>query len=542
MAEIEKTQNDEKKESLIDSVYRRFVRGVSLAIGSTDFYEFFMETLSRADNEFQFSNRKMIKSVDMAWVEQLEGSLSALQNIVYSPRNVIKEEELVVNVAHAKKAGSETVRHLAVHSALVEDFNQDSGDVRPGKLMQRYREDSIGMYENRLVFTTMEYAQHFVKVRHDALLEAMSDEYGAKLKVRTEMDCATEHVHFDMFMHIKEKDGVLETDEKHGDVLARISRINRVLNTYMDSDFAQQMAKLPRVSGGVNKTNVLKKNPDYKVVLQLWEFLKSYTDVGYSIQITEQNPEINNRFQENIYRNILFNYLILKGYLEDERDRRVPVDSRAKQRVLKPKIIHQIIEELTEDYNLPDVEVRKVLIEEMTRAQLMHEEAAERLRLVEEQEARRTEEKTQRQAEEQLKLEQIQKEKAEEEKRQKEEAKRRNAEDRRRGLLFKEEIEYFKTNLEEQIASRREKEALWNQPREDFVNAARAMEEEDLRRQAVVYLQSYAEECTYFAKNLNKRMELRRQTEEKYRLRMEERERLRRERLARKTLETKHSK
>ena len=82
-----------------------------------------------------------------------------------------------------------------------------------------------------------------------------------------------------------------------------------------------------------------------------------------------------------IYHNILFNYLILKGYLEDEKDRLVPAPVKTKQRSLKPKFIKEIIEELTEDYDLPDVEIRKVLIEELTKEQLMHEEAEERRRL-----------------------------------------------------------------------------------------------------------------------------------------------------------------
>ena len=46
----------------------------------------------------------------------------------------------------------------------------------------------------------------------------------------------------------------------------------------------------------------------------------------------------------------------------------------------------EIIEELTDDYDLPDVEIRKVLIEEITKAQLLKEEEAERRRLVEEKE------------------------------------------------------------------------------------------------------------------------------------------------------------
>ncbi len=119
MAEIERIRSKEEDESLIDPIYKRFVKGTLRSIGSTEFYEFFMDALSKADNEFQFSNRKLEKVVDLTWVDAINGTLGAFQNIVGNPRNVIKEEELIVSIANAKKAGPETVRHLAQHASLV---------------------------------------------------------------------------------------------------------------------------------------------------------------------------------------------------------------------------------------------------------------------------------------------------------------------------------------------------------------------------------------------------------------------------------------
>ena len=55
-----------KKESLIDPVYQKYTKSVIRALGSTEFYEFFMDAVSRAENQFQFSNRKMEKTVDEA--------------------------------------------------------------------------------------------------------------------------------------------------------------------------------------------------------------------------------------------------------------------------------------------------------------------------------------------------------------------------------------------------------------------------------------------------------------------------------------------
>lgn len=479
----------------IDHIYQKYTKSVIRALGSTDFYEFFMDAISRAQNEFQFSNRKLIKTVDETWVDAIENSLDAIQTIINNPRNVIREEELIVNVANARKSGADVVRHLAQHSSLVEKFDEDSGDVRPSKLMQKIRDDSRDLYENRLVYSALEMAHHFVKIRYDALFEAMSDEFGAKLKMTSNMESMTELVHMDMFLHIKENDSILQTDEKHGGVFARISRLYRILNIFMATPFAQQMSKLNRVKGTVVKTNVLKKNPYYREIVKLWDFLRNYQDIGYSIRVVEQNPQIDEEFQKNIYHNIMFNYIILKGYLEDEKDRQLPEPLKQRKRTLKPKFIRQIIEELTEDYDLPDLEIRKVLIEELTKEQLMLEEAEERRRLVEEQERRKKEEEERIRKEQEAERERIRQEKeAERERiRQEKEAEKqrqlqermeREAEDRRRGNLFRKELTYFKEHLEIQLEARQAElqRQLEEQQKEDYANAVLLLEQEEQRR------------------------------------------------------------
>lgn len=483
-----------KKDSYIDPLYEKYTKSVIRALGSTEFYEFFMDAVSRAENRFQFSNRKMEKTVDLNWVDAIEESLPAIQNIISSPRNIIREEELIVNVANAKKAGSDVVRHLAQHASLVEKYDYETGEVRPSKLMQKYREDTIGLYENRLVFTALETAFQFVKIRHDALFSAMSDEFGAKLKVDSTMETATELVRVDMFMHIKETDSAIETDDKNGHVFDRISKIYRILSVLMRSQFAQQMERLPRVKGALTKTNVLKKNPDYRRVLALLEFLRSYEDIGYTIRVVEQNPEIDGIMERDIYHNILFNYLILKGYLEDERDRVIPAPARGRKRTLKPKFIKEIIEELTEDYDLPDIEIRKVLIEELTKEQLMLEEEAERRRLVEEQERRRLEEQERLRLE--AEAEEARRKKAEEEEkeriRKEEEAEKqrlfaekmeREAEDRRRTKIFRDELDRFMETLEERKEAREAAVARRLEEIRAFEEAQRKIEEEKRRKE-----------------------------------------------------------
>lgn len=492
-----KTKKNSGNAVLIDPIYQKFTRGVLRAISSTEFYEYFMDAIANAENTFQFSNRKLEKAVDLNWVDQIERVLPAMQNIIANPRNMIREEELIVNAAIAKRAGSDVVRHLTQHAAFVEDYDQESGDVRPTKLMQKIRDDSEELYENRLVFTTMEMAFHFVKIRHDALFEAMSDEFGAKLKVNSDMQSATEMVHLEMFLHIKEMESAIDADQRNADTFNRISRIYRLLATFMNSTFAKQMAKVPRVKGNIVKTNVLKKNPDYRRVAQLLEFLRTYDQIGYSIRVIEQAPQINETFQRDIFHNILFNYMILKGYLQDESDRVVPVAGKEHRRTLKPKFIRQIVEELTEDYDLPDVEIRKVLIEQLTKEQLMHEEAEQRRKLVEEQAKKKKEEEERLRKERAAEKERIRKEReAERERiRQEQEAEKqrlfhermlREAEDRRRSGIFRAEITRFEEKKSDQLETRAKDRARYLAEQEDFADAAMLVEQAEQRKLAAL--------------------------------------------------------
>ena len=260
----------------------------------------------------------------------------------------------------------------------------------------------------------------------------------------------------------------------------------------MNTEFARQMAKLDRVKGPIHKTNILKRNPYYRSAVDLLEFLRSYDQVGYVITVEEQNPVVDEQFQEDIFHNVLFQYLVLKSHLEDEQDRQVPLARKPKQRALKPKFIKEIIEEMVEDYDLPDVEIRKVLIEELTKEQLMAEEEAERRRIVEEQERRKKEEEERQEAlrkaeEERLAAEKAAEEEArrklEEEARNRAEAERirQEVEDRRRCGLFKAELEYFNDHFMEQL-SLREKEAQKNTQGtqlDDYAQAVQQMEAEE---------------------------------------------------------------
>ena len=523
--------SNDREQSLIDPIYLEYTKNVIRTLGDTEFYQFFMNWIATSNNEFQFSNRRVEKIVDIKWVDALEASLEALQTIIATPRNVLFEEELTVNIAHAKKCEPASVRHLAQHGALVDEFDSDTGDVRPNKLMQKFRDDTTELYENRLVITALENAYHFVQIRYDALMGIMADEFGAKLKVTSNMEGITEQVHMDMFLHIREKDDILSTDNKHRDIFERIARIHRVLTVFMNSPFAQTLAKATRVRGTIIKTNVLKKNPNYKEIVKLYEFLQSYQDVGYGMKVIEQSTEIGDQFRQDIYHGVMAQYILLKNHLENEQGRAVATDVLTKKTEVKPKFVKEIIEELTDNYDLPEVEIRKVLIEELTKAQLMKEEAEERRRLVEERAQRKREEaerlreekRAERERQRQEKLaeqERIRMEKEAERARLEVERLERDLEDNIRGKMFRHELDHLANRLGAHLVAREEeRERLMAlSATQDFADAVQVLEEQErLRAEAAERERIRREEEQAKALWEKRQEELRRAAEEEAR-------------------------
>ncbi len=399
----------------IDQIYKQYASRIIKYVSSTEFYEYFMMMVESGKNTMQFSNRRVEKTVDETWVTAIEAAMKPMEEIINNPRNFIIQEEIIVNVALAKKITPDTVRHLAQHGSLIDRYDEKEG-VRPNRLMEKSKEDSWNTYENRFVYTLLEMTYEFVNKRYEAIFAALNQEEGAFLKLSTEAVSYNESMSVNLDIRVRQQEDLLSSDKKNENIFARIARLHRLLNNFRGTRFAKEVAKYGKIKPPLVRTNAIAKNPNFKACHKLWNFILAYTDIGYNINIYEQNPEISEGFMMDIFHSVMFDYIILKNYLEDPRDREVHSTAKMKHKKLKPKFIKEIIEEIVKNYDLPDVEVRKILIEEITKAQLMQEEEAVRLRLVEEKEKemrkRRQEEEREkaRKAKEELK-ERIRKEK-----------------------------------------------------------------------------------------------------------------------------------
>jgi hypothetical protein len=69
----------------------------------------------------------------------------------------------------------------------------------------------------------------------------------------------------------------------------RIRRIRTTLNEFLNTQLIKEISKEPEVRPPLTQTNLLKKNPNFKKVVELWNFLDSYKRKGFEVVIQRQN-------------------------------------------------------------------------------------------------------------------------------------------------------------------------------------------------------------------------------------------------------------
>ena len=289
-------------------------------------------------------------------------------------------------MALAKKITADSVRHLSMNTQFI--ASDEDGDIQPTRVLNVSTEESYDLYENRFVYHLIQRLVTFIDKRTDVIFWSTGDETRNTLKMESKVDDAYEEIEYKIEMKIKNRQSYMENDSDNMQVFMRIDRVRRLVMALRNSSFCSMMAGCSMVRSPIQRTNLMMKDPNYRTCYKLWKFLESYDEVGYSIEERDAVLEFDEEYLIQMYTNLITNYTVFKSLLEG--DMRDLTELAAEQReVVKPKFIKQIQEEIVDDYNIPDVEIRKVFVEEVTQAQLeaeakLEEETALRQKVEEE--------------------------------------------------------------------------------------------------------------------------------------------------------------
>ena len=355
----------------IGDLYAKYTTQVGETLEDDRYFQYLFEMVQAGDNTLQQKNRILHKVVDEQWLTVVEEGIESIFNIVDKPRRFIATSEEVVPVALAKKITADSVRHLSQNTQFI--ASDANGDIQPTRILNVTTEESYDLYENRFVYYLIQRLFAFVDKRTDVIFWSTGDETCNTMSMESKIDDAYEEISYKIEMTIKNRQSFAENDSDNMNVFKRIDRVRRMARVLRTSSFCDIMNGCSRVRSPIQRTNLMMKDPDYRTCYKLWQFIESYDEVGYTIEEQDTALEFDEEYLLQMYTNLITNYTVFKSLLESD-PRKMSELATKHPAPVKPKFIKEIKEEIVEDYNIPDVEIRKVIVEEVTQAQLEAEE------------------------------------------------------------------------------------------------------------------------------------------------------------------------
>lgn len=360
-----------KMADTINELYSKYTEGVGYALEEDKYFQYLFEMIQAGDNTLEQKNRILHKVVDERWLTVVEEGIEAIFNIVDKPRRFITTSEEVVPVALAKKITADSVRHLSQNTQYI--MTNEAGDIMPTKILNVTTEESYDLYENRFVYHLIQRLFAFVDKRTDVIFWSTGDETCNVMSMESKVDDAYEEISYKVEMTIKNRQSLVENDNDNMDIFKRIDRVRRMSRVLRTSSFCDIMNGCSRVHSPIQRTNLMMKDPDYRTCYKLWQFIEGYDEVGYTIEEQDSTLQFDEEYLLQMYINMITNYTVFKSLLVSDPRKMSEIETKKREPV-KPKFVKEIKEEIVEDRNIPDVEIRRVFVEEVTQAQLDAEE------------------------------------------------------------------------------------------------------------------------------------------------------------------------
>ena len=355
----------------IQDLYTSFSEQMEPIQEDSRYFRYLFEMAQASGTTIEQQREELVKVVDEEWIGMIEDSLDAINTIIEKPRRFITTEEEVVPVSLAKKISADSVRHLSQNTQFLAP--SDDGGVHPTRILNVNTVETYDLYENRFIYHLIQRLLTFVDKRTDVIFWSTGNEIRNRFKMHSKIDDAYEEIEYNVEMTVKNRQSFAENDADNMDVFMRIDRVRRLVMALRGASFCQIMSGCSAVRSPIQRTNLIMKDPNYRKCYQLWQFMERYDKVGYNIDVQQQSLAFDDEYMVQMYTNLINNYTVFKSLTDDERN--LQELENVHPEPVAPKFIKEIKEEQVDSPDLPDVEVRRVFVEEVTQAQLDAEQA-----------------------------------------------------------------------------------------------------------------------------------------------------------------------
>ena len=280
--------------------------------------------LKKLGSEMFFKSDYEGNLVSFDWVDVIEDACPYIDIIVRQPKIALIREENTVKIEKSKKITVASIKDLSKHTEYINRVDKKTKSVEPKKILDVRNEETYNIYENRFLYTLIDSLLKFVLEKEELLNNfELSDDKVLEYSAKT----VTDFEKIDIELKVtSETLPTAKVDKKIKDeikkIKARIKRIKEYISSWQRSEMykALDKAHVSFIKPPIKKTNIILKNPNFRIAVKLWEYLLKFEDD----EDTKENDTDNGNdvLKGFLDHSFLIDYLVLDSLVPSKREQK----------------------------------------------------------------------------------------------------------------------------------------------------------------------------------------------------------------------------
>ena len=273
------------------------------------FTQFLLSEIGAGNNTVVSKILQESKIFDVTWIDTLESYFPSLDKIIRNPKSSIKNVHEVIASERAKKITSESIRHLAAHSEYIKEVDTKTDTVTPSKVLTTFREQDMGIYENRFIKTLVNRLYAFIIKRYELVKDNYQSFTRNILEFNSNYNVNDSEVKCKIQLDVKSSRGNERLNHKNKLLVEKIEKLSQQISAYKYSPFMVALEGEKEVLPPIMKTNIILRNPDFRNCYLLWLFMDRYTSLGYDVSAREKQLTVEEQYRDQLLNLAMITYI-----------------------------------------------------------------------------------------------------------------------------------------------------------------------------------------------------------------------------------------
>ena len=290
------------------------------------------------------------------WLEIMEETIRYLDNILRNPNRFIINEEDIVKIELARRVTVESIKHLSKNTNLIQDYNKETGDVRPSKILNINKEESFDTYENRFIYSLIKNMKFFIERKKKNLITESYSKDDKTMEYTAKSSIDNENIDISMTINSKKDDKKNIKDESGLTIPERIERLETQISDLTSSSVYQIIDKkhISLVTSPIKKTNVILKNVNFQYAVKLWNYMQNHMEDDTKKEKKNNDYYDDGNIKKLIDESFLLDYLVLDTINREEE--------KYDKKALSEKIVGNMIEKMiTIDSTIDEKKLKEII-------------------------------------------------------------------------------------------------------------------------------------------------------------------------------------